>query len=252
VLPSDSPDAQAAAPTAPLSPVRRAILIFVRPAAAWEGLRDRAQWWFPWIVLTLTIVLCVGLTFQRAQVPTMLEAMENKVASGEMTAEQLQKMEEIYTGPTAMYWALGSAAVFFAAFPFLIALLVWFAVAFVLGSPFRYRHALEVSNWSSLISLPAIVLTFGLGWMRRTMQGLHDGFGILLPEPEAGDKLMRALAGFLDWIGPFGIWRVAVAVLGAAYLSGAPRRSVAWALGLLYVLSGLIGSAVGMLFPGAS
>jgi len=263
MVPTDSPapaatqSAAAAAPavgpaTEPgsLSPLARAVAIFVRPAAAWGGLRERGQWWIPMLAVLLLTLLGSALLYHRAQLPTILDAMEERVSSGQMTAEQLQRIEDFYGGPAGLAITMGMTAVSLAAIPFIIALLVWFAIGFVLGSPFRYRQALEVATWSSLVSVPPLILTYVLAWIRQSMHGIHVGLGVLLPEAGADDKLLRALGVFLDWLGPFGIWHVAVAVLGAAALSGAPRKSVAWALGTLYAVCGLIAAGLAALIPG--
>ncbi|HEY2954607.1 MAG TPA: YIP1 family protein [Candidatus Eisenbacteria bacterium] len=237
-----------AAPAAPepgnLTPLARAVAIFVRPSQAWVGLRDRAQWWLPMLVVLVVAVLGSVLIYQRAQLPTMLQAMEDQVANGQMTAEQVQRIEDFYGSPAGVAVTVGAGTVWIAVLTFLMALLVWFGVGFVLGSPFRYRHALEVTTWSSLVTLPPTALTMVLAWIRQSLRGLHVGFGILLPEVDPPSKLLTSLGVFLDWIGPFGIWHVAVAVLGAAYLSGAPRKSVAWVLGALYVAAGLFAAGL--------
>jgi hypothetical protein len=251
MFPSESPEAPAAAP-ARLSPLQRTIAIFVRPAAAWDGLKERAQWWFPLLVVLVLTLAGSALIYHRAQLPTILEAMEERVANGDMPPEQLDRIESFYNSPAGIAIMLGTTAVSLGALPFLIALLIWFAVGFVLGSPFRYRHALEVSTWSSLVTLPPVLLWDVLAWIRQSMRGVHVGFGVLLPEAGPGDKMLRAVGVFLDWIGPFGIWHVAVAVLGAAILSGAPRKSVAWALGILYLVSGLLAAALAAVIPGGA
>jgi hypothetical protein len=169
-----------------------------------------------------------------------------------MTAQQLEQIAGFYSGPAGLAITAAVATVWSAIMLFLMALLTWFTIGFVLGKPFRYRHALEVSAWSWLVSMPGIVLWMGLAWVRQSMRGVHIGFGILLPEPETGDKMLRALGVFLDWIGPFGIWQLAVSILGAAALTGAPRGSVGWALGILFVITGLCAAALAALMPGAA
>lgn len=254
MLPSESPEPSAApvAGLASLSPVQRAIAIFTRPAAAWDGLAQRGQWWIPFLIVLVVTVGGYAFIYQRAQLPTILDAIEERVSSGDMTADQLHSIEAFYSSPAGMALMMGITAVTFAAMPFVIALLVWFAVGFVLGAPFRYRQALEVSTWSSLVTVPPILLWNAFAWIRQNLHGVHVGFGVLLPEAGPDDKLLRALGVFLDWIGPFGIWHVAVAVLGAAALSGAPRKSVAWALGVTYVVSGLVAAALAALAPGGA
>jgi hypothetical protein len=232
-----------------LSLFERAVAIFVRPAAAWSGLRERAQWWFPLLIVLFVTLLGTGLLYSRAILPDMLGGMEEKVANGEMTAEQLQRIEEFYRGPAGLGFTLGTGAVAMPLVTFFIALLVWFAVGFILGSPLRYRHALEVTAWSSLVTLPPALLSYVMAWIQQSMRAVHTGLGVLLPEAASGDRMLRALSVFLDWIGPFGIWHVAVAVLGATWFSGAPRRSVAWALGVLYLVSGLCAAGLAALIP---
>jgi len=247
--PSLDPTAAPAPEPGGLSLFQRTIAIFARPAEAWVGLRDRARWWFPMLLVLLTTVFGSVLLYGRAQLPSMLEAMEEQVASGQMTAEQMQRIEDFYNGPAGLMVTVGAGTVWIVLLTFLVALLLWFGVGFVLGSSLRYRHALEVTTWSSLVTLPPTVLSMALAWIRQSLRGVHVGFGILVPDADPPSKLMLALGVFLDWIGPFGIWHVVVAVLGAAYFSGAPRKSVGWVLGALYLAAGLFAAALAALIP---
>ena len=56
------------------------------------------------------------------------------------------------------------------------------------------------------------------------MKGVHVGFGLLLPDADTPSRLSVGLGVVLDALGPLSIWYVVVMVLGAAALSGAPRR----------------------------
>src|SRR5215813_7591843 len=114
MVPSDSPSPAAlqasaalpaAAPSAepgPSSAIERAIAIFVRPAAAWGGLGERAQWWIPMVAVLIVTLIGSVLIYHRAQIPTIIDAMEEKVSSGQMTAEQLQRIEDFYSGPVGV------------------------------------------------------------------------------------------------------------------------------------------------------
>ena len=68
------------------------------------------------------------------------------------------------------------------------------------------------------------------------MQGVHVGFGILMPESDPPTKLQTGLAFFLDTIGPLALWYLVVLIIGAAALSGAPRNRVTWVVGGLYLV----------------
>jgi hypothetical protein len=47
---------------------------------------------------------------------------------------------------------------------------------------------------------------------------------------------MISTARYLIAIGPLSIWYLAVLIIGASALSGAPRKSTAWVLGGLYLV----------------
>ena len=219
-----------------LSPLARSVAMFTRPAQAWVGLRERAQWWFPMVLMVAFAALSSALLFDRALMPMLTEGWERQVANGQMPPEQLEHIQQFFAGPAGRAFLIGQQAVGFPLITLVIALLIWFGVGFVLGTGMKYRLALEVACWSSLIALPAQLLTAGLSWTKETFRGVHVGFGLLLPDVDPPTKLHTAAGVLLDAIGPLSIWYVVVAVLGAAALSGAPRRSVVWTMGVLYLV----------------
>lgn len=219
-----------------MTPWARAVAIFVRPTSAWSGLRDRTQWWWPMLFVVIVAALTAMALHQRAVVPMIMDNMEQQVASGQMPAAQMDRMEQFFASPLGLAITVGQQVILLPLITFVIAFLVWFGVGFVLGTDLRYRHGLEVASWSSLINLPAYLLTTGIAWSRETMRGVHVGFGALLPDTDPPTKMLVALGVFLDGIGPFALWYLAVGMIGAATLSGAPRRSVAWVLGILYLV----------------
>jgi len=242
-------------PAAParLSPIVRAGRIFARPTAAWDDLKERGQWIPP---LLASLVLWAGLQalcFDHVTVPMMQNAWSDAVAAGRMEQAQMDKMMSFFTeNPAARWIVVGQQFVFWPILTLLVALVVWFGAGFVLGTTFRYRQALDVVCWSGIVTWPAIVLTFALAWQRQTFKGIHLGLGALIPEGDTPDKLRTGLTMFLDFFAPFEAWRIAVAVIGVAVLSGAPRRNVAWVLVALYLAFGAFLAAVNALFnPGA-
>ena len=162
-------------------------------------------------------------------------------------------MQKFFSSPAGLALTVGQQVVALPIVTLVAALLVWFGCGFVLGTRLRYRHALEVAAWSSLVNLPAFAITTALAWSKETMRGIHVGFGILLPESDAPSKLSIALGTVLDGIGPLALWYLAVAILGAAALSGAKRASVAWVLGGLYLAMLVFMAAMAAMFtPAAS
>ena len=235
---------------APPSPWARAVAIFARPASAWAGLDRRAQWWFPLIVMVLLAACGTAALHQRALIPMLSESWDQQVQSGHMTAAQAQKMEEFFAGPGGIAFSVGQQILLLPIITLLIALVVWFGVGFVLGSSMKYRHALEVAAWANLVNVPGYLVAFTEAWFMQTFKGIHVGLGALLP-PDPSSKLLIGLGIFLDALGPFSIWYLVVGILGAAALSGAPRRSVAWVLSSLYMLIVVVSAVLTALFTPA-
>jgi hypothetical protein len=249
VEPTADAAVQAGAPT--MSPFARAVAVFVRPAGAWEGLREHAQWWFPMLVMVVVGLASALLLHHRALVPTMIESWEEQAANGQMDQSQMDGMIEFFESPagvavTAVQQVIATPLVLL-----VVALVIWFGVGFVLGTRLRFRHALEVAAWSNLVTIPTYVITTFLAWSRESMRGIHIGLGALLPAMDEPTKLGVGLRSFLDALGPLAIWYLVVGIIGAAALSGAPRRSVAWVLGVLYVALAAFMSGLAAVFtPG--
>jgi hypothetical protein len=253
-LESPNPTEVPVAPSAPaaiLSPWQRAWAVFARPAAAWSGLEARPQFWFPLIVLIVVTAAFSSLLYERAILPMQLEAWEEMVENGQMSAEQLDRMEASMRGPTGMLLTVVPQAIFSPVILAFSALLIWVGVSFMLGVKLRYRLAFEVAAWGSLVALPGQILTGILAWSKGSMRGVHVGFGALLPASDNPSRWITGLGIVLDAIGPLSLWWLAVTVIGAATLSGAPRRSVAWVLGGIYVAVVVFMAAVAsLMMPG--
>lgn len=229
-------DASAAPERGGMSPFARLIAIYTRPASAWTGLRERGQWWFPLLVTVLVTSLFTAAIYSRAFVPMMTAQFEQQVENGQIPAEQAERMEEFFSGPGGMAITVGQQLVLLPIVTLCTALAIWFAGGFMLGTRLTYRQSLDVAAWSSLVTLPAFLVAGAIAWARNvSFRDVHLGFAALLPEVDAPTRVHTGLAVLLDALGPFSIWYVVVVVLGTAALSGAPRRSVAYTVGGLYV-----------------
>jgi hypothetical protein len=242
-----TPEAAPPAEAPALSLIERTVAVFIRPAHAWGGLERRTQWWFPMLVVVLVGAIGVAALHQRAFLPMMLDQWDQAVADGQMSAAQVDQMESFFGGPAGLAVLQAQNLIAVPLLMLVSALLVWFGTGFVLGSGMKYRWALEVTCWSWLIAIPGQLLAFALAWSRQTFEGISVGFGLLLPEQETPSKLMTGLRIFLDRIGPLEIWWLVVLILGATALSKAPRRSVAWSLGGIYLVLMVVVAVLGAL-----
>jgi len=250
-IPSDG-DAAVAAPAPNLSVWQRSVAVFVRPGQAWTGLQDHVQWWFPFLIIFTISILSGFLLHERALIPMLSDTWDQQVSSGQLTPDRVDKMLEFMRSPLGICFAVGQQGIVIAIVTFVTALVIWFAVGFLLGTRFSYRLSLETASWAGLVNVPAQLLAFGLAWYRQTYKGLHVGFGALLPEADTPNRWMAGLGVLLDAIGPFSIWFLIVGIIGASTLSGAPRKSVGWSLALLYgVMWIFIAALAAFLTPGS-
>ena len=218
-----------------LSVIQRAVAIFSRPTAAWSGLKTRGQWWFPLIIVTLVNVGFSAALWERAILPMQLDAMEEQVAAGKMEPAALDRAETMMRSPAGMAFAALPWVILSPVFSMIAALVLMVAVGFMLGGQLPFRQAFEVVAWSGLIQIPGVIVTGLLAWSKQTMEGVHVSLAALLPEPDKTDLVMRSIVGVLDGLGPFGIWWIAVVIIGASALSGVARKRVAWSVGGIYV-----------------
>ena len=218
-----------------MSVLQRAVAVFTRPTAAWSGLRTRAQWWFPLLILTLVNVAFSATLWERAILPMQLDAMEEQVSAGKMDPAAFDRAETMMRSPAGLAFAVLPWIILSPLFSVLAALILMVGVGFLLGGKLPFRQALEVSTWSGLIQIPGVLVTGILAWTKQTMQGVHVSLAALLPEPEKTDRVMGSIVGILDGLGPFGIWWIAVVIIGASALSGVARKRVAWSVGGIYL-----------------
>jgi Yip1 domain len=239
-----------------MSLVERLVAIFARPSQAWGGLREQGQWWFPMLVSVAILTLTTAFTYDRAFLPMMTEQFQQQVAEGQIAPEKADEMMTFFAGSAGKAINIGVQVIVVPVMALIMAVGIWVAGGFILGTKLSYRQSLDVATWSGLVAAPSFVLTGVIAWVRSvSLRDVHLGLAILLPQSDTPSKLMTGVAAFLDWLGPFPIWSLVVAILGTAAISGAPKKSVAWVLSGLYLvviifLSAILG-AMTKLAPGS-
>jgi Yip1 domain len=230
-----------------LSPWSRFAAVFVRPGSAWGGLEHKPQWWWPMLAVLAFSLGSVAVLHDRALMPMLISQWEQQVDEGQLPPEQLERMESFFAGGAGRIFNMSTQAIAIPIILIITAVLVSFTCGFLLGHKLPFRLALEVACWSALIGIPSVILTSVVAWQKETMEGVHLGFGVLLSGVEP-NRMTTALAGALDALGPLALWQVAVTILGASALSGAPVKKTAWAIGAVYLVVILVITALGAVF----
>jgi len=118
----------------------------------------------------------------------------------------------------------------------------------MLGAKMTFRQAFEVATWSSLVLIPGTILTGVIAWTKGSLQDVHLGLAALLPDTSSPGRLMAGVIAFLDVLGPFSIWWLVVAILGAAALSRAPRPAVARVMVIVCLVFALCAAGIAAMF----
>src|SRR5262245_36295200 len=90
------------APEPALGLLQRTAAIFARPTQAWSGLRERVQWWFPMLVVMAFGGLLAAVLHRRAILPMVTAQWRDQVANGQISAEQVQRMESFFGSPAGL------------------------------------------------------------------------------------------------------------------------------------------------------
>ncbi len=225
-----------------LSDAERVIDTFVAPSKTFADIRQRsARWWLPFVLLVLvtlgtSFVIDRQVGFDRAaessvrQNPKQSERMEALPA--EARAQQMHRMS------AAMRYSSYSSPLLILLFVALFALVYWASFNFGLGAQTTYGQMFAVWMYASLPKLLTGVLTIitlyaGANTETYNLQnpvGTNPAYYL----PDAAPWLRAALS-FFD---VFGLWQLALLVLGTAIVAKVSFGKAAaivvgwWALGL--------------------
>jgi hypothetical protein len=227
-----------------LSQMERVVDTFVAPSKTFTDILRSASWWMPFVFMVL-----VGIVFSTA--------IDKKVGFDQIAQQQIEKnkfaAEQINALPpdarAAQYRAAAtrtkvitySYSVVILIFAAIISLLWWATANFALGATTRYSQIFAIWMYAalpkSLMALLAAILLFaGVGIENFDLQNpLGTNLGYYMTDSGAG---LKAALGFFDL---FGLWSLALAVLGVAIVARKSKMQAAivvvswWVLGLILV-----------------
>jgi hypothetical protein len=232
---------------AQLSEVGRFVDTFVAPSKTFTDILRSSSWWLPFVFMVL-----VGIVFTTAidkkvgfdQI-AQKQIEKNKFAADRINslppaerAEQYRKAAERTKIGTYCYSVI---VLIFAA---VISLLWWGTVNFAFGATTKYSQILAIWMYAALPKtimalLAAVLLYAGVGTDNFDVQNpLGTNLGYYMSDAGAG---LRTALSFFDL---FGLWSLALAVLGVAIVARKTKMQAAlvvvgwWLLGLLLSVGG--------------
>ena len=215
-----------------MGPGRRLIGVFFSPGATFGSVRSRVgqtDWLVPLIIMAIVAVITVYMTAPIIQKMSM-EQMKTSMGQDEQVIEKMQTIGNVA--------ALVGAPVGVAVALFVTSLVLLVLARFILGGETTYKHVLAVTSLSSLVGIPAAIVTVPL-MLAKESAFVQVGFGLLLP----GSMAETFLARLLFNLNFFSIWQYALVAIGLGIVSGISTKKAAigvFVLFFLYALGGAV------------
>jgi hypothetical protein len=232
---------------APLSQIERVVDTFVAPSKTFLDIRRSTSWWLPFLI---AMVAAIGSAYAVDQKIGFDNVAELSIQQSPSSEEQMAKLEpaarahQIHIIAISMRYASFASGVIILLFTTVLALVNWASFNFVLGAKTTFGQNFAVCMYASLprvfLSLLNIVLVYA---------GVNtDNFDLNNP---VGTNLGYYLQDAPHWaktalsfFDVFGLWTLALMVIGMAIVSGKTKSQSAaiivgwWLLGMV-VLTGM-------------
>src|SRR5579875_224915 len=209
--------------TAGLSQIERVVDTFVAPSKTFADIRRNASWWLPFL---LTIIVSVFFVSAAGKQIGWDALAHQGIDKNHFAADRINSLPKDQQA-IAYHNAAKQTQVISYIFPvfglimaLIIALLWWASLNFGLGARAKYSQILAVLFYAGLPKLliyilAAVLLFAGVGLDNFDMQNpVGTNLGYYLP---ATSPALRAAGSFFDI---FGLWALALAVMGTAIVTG--------------------------------
>jgi len=233
--------AAVAVPQRPLSEVERVVDTFVAPSKTFLDIKRSASWWLPFLLtIIVSIFFCTGVGKQIGWGTIAHQNVEkNHFAADRINSLPKDQQAAIYEKSAQQTKVISYCfPVLGLLFSLLFALVWWASLNFGLGARAKYSQILAVVFYAGLpkllIYILATVLLFaGVGLDNFDMQNpAGTNIGYYLP---ATSPALRVAGSFFDI---FGLWALALAILGTAIVTDKKPSQTAivvvgwWIIGL--------------------
>jgi hypothetical protein len=236
------PDTVAAAETQPLSEVARVVDTFVAPSKTFADIRRSASWWLPFLLIVIVSVFFNSAAGKQVGWETLARQQieKNHFAADQINSLPKDQQAVQYQRAAARTKVVSYfTPVIILLFAAIISLLWWASLNFGLGASATFSQIFAVGMYAGLPKiliylLSAVLLYAGVGLDNFDMQNpIGTNIGYYLPTTSPA---LRVAGSFFD---VFGLWSLALAVLGTAIVTRKKPSQTAivvvgwWILGLL-------------------
>lgn len=215
----------------PSLPVR-VVQLFVSPGALFDQLREKPRW--GWAVLVAGLVTAASM----AVIPTEILVESSRAVILERGGEVPDASSFERMGAVQRWAMVGGSVLFSYVWALVMAGVLTFIFAFMLGDDVRYRQYLAVTGHALFIRAIGSWVVTPVRLAKRDLEASLN-LGLFIPLDEG------FFAHFFQSLEIFGLWTVVVLAIGVSRM--ARSRGVALPLGLLLTLSLFFAAGVALL-----
>ena len=195
---------------------------------------EHRDWYIPMIVIAVVGMFSAYLLMPTAQTAAMQAVQEQLAKDESLTEEQralaLENAQRMMGLGAVVLPSIGTAVTIFVQAAIFLAL-----ANFVFGGDGTYKKTLAVVSYSSLVAIPAAIVTvlLGMAWDSTTVQ---VGLGLFVPASMKGTYTYH----FLSMITVFAVWKYLLIAVGLGAVAGIRTRLAGlgiFGLWILYVLA---------------
>jgi hypothetical protein len=216
------PDTVAPAEVHPLSQAARVVDTFVAPSKTFADIRRSASWWLPFLLMVIVSVFFTSAVGKQVGFETIAH---QQIEKNHFAADQINSLPR--DQQAVAYQKAGQrtkivsyfSPLLILLFAAIISLLWWASLNFGLGARTKYSQIFAIGMYAGLPKLliyllAAVLLYAGVGLDNFDMQNpVGTNLGYYLP---ATSPALRVAGSFFDI---FGLWSLALAVLGTAIVA---------------------------------
>ena len=195
---------------------------------------EHRDWYIPMIVIAVVGMFSAYLLMPTAQTAAMQAVQEQLAKDESLTEEQralaLENAQRMMGLGAVVLPSIGTAVTIFVQAAIFLAL-----ANFVFGGDGTYKKTLAVVSYSSLVAIPAAIVTvlLGMAWDSTTVQ---VGLGLFVPASMKGTYTYH----FLSMITVFAVWKYLLVAVGLGAVAGIRAKLAGmgiFGLWILYVLA---------------
>ena len=205
-----------------------------RTFAAVNAHAEHRDWYLPMIVIAIVGMFSAYLLMSTAKTAGMQAVQEQLAKDESLTEEQrglaLESAQRMMGLGAVVLPSIGTAVMIFVQAAIFLAL-----SNFVFGGDGTYKKTLAVVSYSSLVAIPAAVITVLLT-MATGSTTFQVGLGLLVPGSMEGSYIYH----FLSLITVFAVWKYLLIAVGLGAVAGIRTKLAGigiFGLWILYVLA---------------